>query len=202
MSIFQKKGVVFVTAGLKVWAQTYLGVKFGIKTPSLQVWWFLFCFCFCFVLFCMKRQNVFSDQFYEWCSCVHHNIYVPPPPDCRKRNDFSRPVARIDGGGGGRGAGPQKGGPFWTSPPYPSCKNPILWLKVDLLADLGLHRTPASPDSCYFIFSIIYLFCCFMLLSIRELPIKDSLDFRGESILTHWPPPPCPLYIIFTLSWS
>ena len=33
-------------------------------------------------------------------------------------------------------------------------------------------------------------------LSIRELPIKNSLDFRGESILT---PFPCPLYIIFTV---
>ena len=36
-----------------------------------------------------------------------------------------------------------KSGLFWTSPPLPSYKNPIfwptLWLKVDLLADLGLR---------------------------------------------------------------
>ena len=31
MSHFQEKGVVFVKADLKVWAQTFLGVKFGIK---------------------------------------------------------------------------------------------------------------------------------------------------------------------------
>ena len=53
MSIFKKKGVVFVTAGLQVWAQTYLGVKFGIKTPSFTGVVFFF---FCFVLFC----------FFEW----------------------------------------------------------------------------------------------------------------------------------------
>ena len=54
MSIFKKKGVVFVTAGLQVWAQTYLGVKFGIKTPSFTgvVFFFLFLFFFVFVLFC------------------------------------------------------------------------------------------------------------------------------------------------------
>ena len=68
MSIFKKKGVVFATAGLKVWAQIYLGVKFGIKTPSFTgVLLLLLLFMFCFVLFffCMKRQNVFSDQLYE-----------------------------------------------------------------------------------------------------------------------------------------
>ena len=56
MTIFKKKGVVFVTAGLKVWAQTYLGVKFGIKTPSFTgvvCVFFFFFFLFCFiVLFC------------------------------------------------------------------------------------------------------------------------------------------------------
>ena len=50
MLIFQKKGVVFVTAGLKVQARTYLGVKFGIKTPSFAGVVF-FVFVFCFVLF-------------------------------------------------------------------------------------------------------------------------------------------------------
>ena len=123
------------------------------------------------------------------------DVHVPPPPDCRKRNDFSRPVARIDWGG----AGSQKGGPFWTSPPYPSCKNPILWLKVDLLADLGVHRTPASPDSCYFVYLFIYLFILqlhawlFLLSKSSIYPWafnKNSLDFRGESILTPSPMPP------------
>ena len=151
MSIFKKKGVVFVTAGLKVRAQTYLGVKFGIKTPIVYrcgVFFFL-CVFFLFVcLFCFVFFFAWKDKtclVISFTSDVH--VYtitskVPPPPlDCRKRNDFSRPVARIDLGG----AGPPKGGPFWTSPPYPSCKNPILWLKVDLLADLGGCIVPPHP---------------------------------------------------------
>ena len=57
----------------------------------------------------------------------------------------------------------------------------------------------------------IYLFCCFMhgclyslsRLSIRELPIKNSLDFRGESILTPSPMPPLhnihPVMVMFSV---
>ena len=65
-----------------------------------------------------------------------------------------RPVARIDGGGGG-GCGTPKSGPsglkkwtFLNLTPLPSYKNPnfgpLLWLKVDLLADLGV-RIPPPP---------------------------------------------------------
>ena len=126
---FKKKGVVFVTAGLKVWAQTYLGVKFGIKTPSFTgvvcfFFSFLFVlFCCCWVFFAWKDKTCLVISFTSDVHVYTITSKCPPHPDCRKRNDFSRPVARIDWG---KGAGPQKGGPFWTSPPYPSCKNPIL----------------------------------------------------------------------------
>ena len=56
-----------------------------------------------------------------------------------------RPVARIDLGG----CGTPKKGLFWTSPPLPSYKKhhfwPILWPKVELLADLGGASHPRTP---------------------------------------------------------
>ena len=113
---------------------------------------------------------------------------------------------------------------FEPYPPYPSCKNPILWLKVDLLADLRGASYPRIPWQLlfYFMYLFIYLFCCFMQgclyslsrLSIRELPINNSLDFRGESILTPSPMPPLhsihpvmvmvavKLKLSYTLNWT
>ena len=51
MSIFKKKRGSFVTAGLKVWAQTYLGVKFWYKNTLIYRCGVFFFLMFFFVLF-------------------------------------------------------------------------------------------------------------------------------------------------------
>ena len=66
-----------------------------------------------------------------------------------------RPVARIDWGGGGVRDSPkvdlltQKVDLFLTSPPLTLLQKPHFWptlsLKVDLLADWGVRRTPRTP---------------------------------------------------------
>ena len=68
---------------------------------------------------------------------------------------INRPVARIDWGGGGGGAGPQKSGPFgpkvdfFEPHPLTLLQKPhfwtTLWLKVDLLANLGGPSHPPHP---------------------------------------------------------
>ena len=144
----------------------------------------------------------------------------PPPPDCRKQNNFSRPVARIGFGG----AGPPKKWSFWTHKvnflnltPLTLLQKPHFVAKSGLFARFGGASHPLATgldfflpfynDSCYF------FFCCFMhgclyslsCLSIsEELPMKNSLDFRGESMLTPSPMPPLHMHLSFntwSLSW-
>ena len=110
---------------------------------------------------------------------------------------------------------------------FGGCRTPKWWTFLNL-TPLSLLQKPhfvaKSGSFCRFggcivsphpltavcIYLFIYLFIFFFAAScmvvyslsrqsFRELPIKKSLDFRGESILT---PSPMPLYIIFTLSWS
>ena len=76
----------------------------------------LFCFCFVFVLFFFFAWKDKTCLVISFTSDVHVYTITSkcPPADYRKRNDFSRHVARIDLGGGG--SGPQKVGLFEPHP--------------------------------------------------------------------------------------
>ena len=92
-----------------------------------------------------KKHGVSHVGFDIWYSPVRTDSH-PSPVDAELiKNDQARSQDRFWGG-----AGPPKSGPFWpqsqrwtfwTSPPLTLLQKPhfwsILWLKVDLLADLG-----------------------------------------------------------------
>ena len=73
MTIFKKKGVVFCHSWLKSLSPNLFRGEIWYKNTLIYrcgVFFLFVCFVvvvlFCFVfVFCMKRQNVFRDQFYE-----------------------------------------------------------------------------------------------------------------------------------------
>ena len=100
----------------------------------------------------------------------------------------SRPVARTDFG---EVWYPPKW-TFWTqkvdflnlTPPLTFLQKPnfwlILWLKVDLLADLGVHRTPLATGLITSMIQLMHtLYCC------ESLVLKTHASFHTNSLSLH-----------------